>query len=151
MLYYYYSNKNSLFEEIVINEFIALTERLNSAVPRGLPLEETYFTAVKQRKELNNYDKAVYKLAMKVWLGFEGSSEIRRKLIAWEEGRHERNRKILSRICSQEEKLYILTEVVVGIFQNLTERIILFNEDIPDDKIRKEIAFVLRCTSPENA
>lgn len=145
MLYYYYNNKNDLFEEIVYNEFLSLIERLNNAIQKGLPLEETYFLAVKQRKELSPYEKAVYKLAMKVWHGFDGGPEIRKKLVAWEKGRYERNREILSEINNDEALLDILTNVVLSLFENYTEKIIIFNEDIPDEKIRRELSFIMNC------
>jgi hypothetical protein len=82
----------------------------------------------------------VYYLQKKTGLGL---------IPAWEEGRHERNRKILSRICGQEEMLYIFTEVVLGIIENLIQRIILFDEDIPYEKVKKEIGFVLELYKPE--
>lgn len=143
MIYYYYQNKNELFEKIVYTEFLELIERLNSSIPRGLTLEETYFLAIKQRKELNSYDRAVYKLVLKVALGFEGSTEIIEKLRAWEKERYERNKKILSKICSDELVLENLVTVVLGLFQYFTQQIILYNEDISDEKIRKTIKFVI--------
>ncbi len=143
MLYYYYNNKNDLFEEIVYKEFISLIERLNNAIPKNAPLEEIYFLALKQRKEMNEYETAVYKLALKVWLGFEGSPEIREKLLAWESGRYERNKKILSKICTDEAILSTVTEIMVGLFENITTKIILQNKDIPDEEIKNVITFVM--------
>ncbi len=143
MLYYYYNNKNDLFEEIVYKEFISLIERLNNAIPKNDPLEEIYFLALKQRKELNEYETAVYKLALKVWLGFEGSPEIREKLLAWESGRYERNKMILSKICTDEAILSTVTEIMVGLFENITTKIILQNKDIPDEEIKNVITFVM--------
>lgn len=143
MLYYYYNNKNDLFEEIVYKEFISLIERLNNAIPKNAPLEEIYFLALKQRKELNEYETAVYKLALKVWLGFEGSPEIREKLLAWESGRYERNKMILSKICTDEAILSTVTEIMVGLFENITTKIILQNKDIPDEEIKNVITFVM--------
>ncbi|SKC78949.1 TetR/AcrR family transcriptional regulator [Maledivibacter halophilus] len=145
MIYYYYNNKNELFEEVVYNEFVLLIDRLNSQIQRGLPIEEIYFLAIKQRKGLNDYDKAVYKLAMKVWLRFEGSTEIRDKFIIWREGRYERNKRILSKVCSDINKLEILTSVMIGIFENITERIILLDEDISNEKIIEEVKFIIDC------
>lgn len=143
MIYYYYDSKNKLLEEVVYNEFASLIDKLNSQIQKGMPLEDIYFMAIKQRKELNDYDKAVYKLAIKIWLRFEGSTEIRGKFIVWRKERYERNKKILSKVCRDKAKLDTFTSIIIGIFENITERIILLNEDIPDEKIRKEIKFII--------
>jgi AcrR family transcriptional regulator len=143
MLYYYYNSKNALFEEVAYHEFIQLTERLNASVALGGSLSDIYFRAMKQRKDLNPSDKRVYKLSMKVWLGFDGSKEVREKLMEWENGRQERTRKILSKACSDPEKLPIFSNIMVRIIENITEKIVLLDEDISDEEIRKEIDFMM--------
>lgn len=143
MLYYYYNNKNDLFEEVAYNEFIGLTERLNATVTLGGSLGDIYFQAMKQRKELGAYDKGVYKLSMKVWLGFDGSREVREKLLEWENGRQERTRKILAKACSDPEKLPVFSNIMVRLLESMTEKLILLDEDIHDDEIRKEIDFMM--------
>jgi AcrR family transcriptional regulator len=144
MLYYYYNNKNDLFEEIVYKEFLLIIDRLNQDVPRELPIEETYFSAIKQRKELSKYDKDVYKMALKVWLGFEGNSDIRKKLQKWEKDRQERTRKILSQALGDRSEVETLASLMVRIMENMIEKIILLDEDIPDEQLRMEINVILR-------
>lgn len=143
MLYYYYNNKNDLFEEVAYNEFTRLIERLNSSVSLGVPLADIYFQAVKQRKELNPYDKSVMKLSMKVWLGFDGSKEVREKLVKWENDRPERTMKILAKVCPNQEILPVFSNIMVRIIENMIDRIILLDEDLPDEEIKKEIDFMM--------
>jgi len=143
MVYYYYNSKKELFDEIVYNEFIRLIERLNSEVERGSSLQEVYCNAIRQRKELGGYDRSVYRLAIKVWLGYEEGQEVRNKLIEWERERYERNRNILSRYFEDAEKLDAITDIVVGIVQNFIERILLLEEDLPDEKIRRALDHII--------
>lgn len=143
MLYYYYNNKNSLFEEVCYNEFILLIERLNASVTLNVPLADIYYQAVKQRMELNDYDKGVYKLSMKVWLGFDGSKEVRDKIVKWENNRLERTKRILTKACDDPEVLPVFSNIMVRILENMMEKIILLDEKISDGEIRNEINFMM--------
>ena len=143
MLYYYYNNKNDLFEEVAYHEFTKLIERLNSSITLGVPLGDIYSQAIKQRMALNAYDKGVYKLSLKVWLGFDGSKEVREKLMKWENERLERTKKILSKVCSDPEILPVFSSIMVRIMENMIEKIILLDETISDDEIRKEFDFMM--------
>lgn len=143
MLYYYYNNKEDLFYKLAYSEFVLLIEKLNSQVKRGVPLSEIYFEAVKQRKELSAYDKAVYKLAMKVWLGFDGDSKVKNDLLEWENGRLERTKRIFSALCDNEKNLETFSNIIVRIMENMIEKIILFDDEISDDEIKNEIQFLI--------
>lgn len=144
MLYYYYKNKEDLFYEVAYKEFILLIERLNSSVKIGETIEETYFQAVKQRKELSSYDKAVYKLSLKVWLGFDGESKIRKDLIEWEKNRRERTKKIWDRYINNKDQLDVVSNLIVRIMESMIEKIILLDEDITDEDIKKEIVCLIK-------
>ena len=143
MLYYYYNSKNDLFEEVAYQEFILLIERLNASVILDAPLEDIYYQAIKQRMDLNTYDKGVYKLSMKVWLGFDGSKEVRDKLMKWENDRLDRTKRILSKVCSDPETLPVFSSIMVRIIENMIEKIILLDEVILDEEIKKEIDFMM--------
>lgn len=94
---------------------------------------------MKQRKELSSYDKAVYKLSLKVWLGFDGDSKVRKDLIEWENGRVERTKKILEKHIGDKNILPILSNLLTRVMENMTEKIILMDEYIPDEVIKNEI------------
>jgi AcrR family transcriptional regulator len=145
MLYYYYSSKNALFEEVAYNEFIRLTDRLNASITVDAPLSDIYFQAVKQRLDLNTYDKGVYNLSMKVWLGFDGSAEVRNKLMAWEKDRQDRTKKILAKVCSDPDILPVFSSLMVRVLESMMEKIILLDEVIPDEVIKQEISYMLEC------
>lgn len=143
MLYYYYKSKNDLFEEVAYHEFIRLIERLNAAITTGNSLENIYFQAIKQRMELSPYDKGVYKLSMKVWLGLDGSKEVREKLLQWESERSEGTKKILAKACSNPDILPLFSNIMVRILENMIEKIIFLDETITDEEIKKEFSFMM--------
>lgn len=144
MLYYYYNNKEELFYEVAYRELVGMTERLNREIQIGPPLRETYFNAMKQRKGLCGYDKAVYKLSLKVWLGFDGDSRVRKDLIEWENGRVERTRRIVERYIRDKDKAVLFSNLLSRVIENMTEKIILLDEDLPDETIRGEIDCLMR-------
>lgn len=146
-LYYYYKNKMDLFYEVAYKEFVLLIERLNAQVIIGATIQETYFNAIKQRKELLSYDKAVYKLSLKVWLGFDGESRVRKDLIEWENGRVERTKKILERYVENKKILPDFSNLFVKVMENVIEKIILLDEEIPDEDIKNEIELLMKLLS----
>lgn len=143
MLYYYFKSKEDLFYEVAYNEFVRMIERLNKEVKIGETVQETYFNAIRQRKALSGDDKAVYKLALKVWLGFDGASKVRKDLIEWENGRIERTRKILERYISDQDRLPLASSLMSRVMENMIEKILLLDEDIPDETIKAEIDHVI--------
>jgi AcrR family transcriptional regulator len=146
-LYYYYKNKVDLFYEVAYKEFVLLIERLNAQVIIGATIQETYFNAIKQRKELLSYDKAVYKLSLKVWLGFDGESKVRKDLIEWENGRVERTKKILETYVENKKILPDFSNLFVRVMENVIEKIILLDEEITDEDIKNEIELLMKLLS----
>lgn len=144
MLYYYYKNKEELFYEVAYKEFVRMIDRMNSETKIGENIKETYFNAIKQRKELSSYDKAVYKLSLKTWLGFEGEARVRMDLIEWENGRFERTKLILERYIEDKDKIPLVSSLLARIMENMTEKIILLDEEIPDDIIKNEINYLMQ-------
>jgi len=141
MLYYYFKNKEELFYAVAYSEFVLLIERLNREIEiaPGGGIQEAYIQAIRQRKALSSYDRAVYKLSLKAWLGFDGDTKARRDLMAWENGRVERTRRILARHIADPAKLDVFASLVARVMENMMEKILLLDEDIPDTMIRSEI------------
>ena len=144
MLYYYYKSKDELFYEVAYTELIELIQRLNKEMKVAESFKETFLNAMKQRKELSDYDKAVYKLSLKVLLGFDGDSKVRRDLIEWESGRIERTKQILMTYLPKDDNLNIITNVFTRVMENMTEKIILLDEQITDEMITDEIELLMK-------
>lgn len=142
MLYYYFKNKNDLYEEIAYVEFVRINERLRSELPKHEHIKEIYTQYVLQRKNLSEYEKSVYKLALKAWMRTEGNTEIQIKLKQWEESRIEYSRNLLRKHWGQSHPCELLVSIFMRLLENMVEKLVLINEDIPEEQIRSEIYMI---------
>jgi len=143
-LYYHYNSKSELFEEIVVNQFLKITQKMNAKIDLNAKPEELYFQVLRTRKELNGFDREVFQMALKVWLGFEGEGKARDQVIEWENRRAEANRKIIDKAIPNESSREDVTEILINYMENVINRIILLNEDIDDEKLRNQIALLFQ-------
>jgi AcrR family transcriptional regulator len=143
-LYYHYNSKSELFEEIVVNQFLKITQKMNAKIDLNAKPEELYFQVLRTRKELAGFDREVFQMALKVWLGFEGEGKAREQVIEWENKRAEANRRIIDRAIPNESIREDVTEILINYMENVINRIILLNEDIDDEKLRSQIALLFQ-------
>jgi len=143
-LYYHYNSKSELFEEIVVNQFLKITQKMNAKIDLNAKPEELYFQVLRTRKELSGFDREVFQMALKVWLGFEGEGKARDQVIEWENRRAEANRKIIDKAIPNESIREDVTEILINYMENVINRIILLNEDIDDEKLRNQIALLFQ-------
>lgn len=142
-VYHHYENKEKLFDEVIRVAYINSIDNLRKQLPTKMSPQVFCAETAIQRKFLSDDDLLVHRIAMKTWLGCEGCDEVRQKLIEWEAARSARNEALLSSIVSSEAWVKIITRT----FMNLIEKIILFNEDIPDDEIREEMRLVFEAAT----
>ena len=143
-LYYHYTSKNDLFEEIVVNQFLLVTEKMNKAVDFSAGPEDIYFQVLKTRKELSGFDKAVYKMTLKVWMGFEDKGEVWEKVAAWEKRRSEANQNLVARAVKNTSVQEDLTEILINYMENVITRIVLLDEDLDDAKLKRQIGLLFQ-------
>lgn len=141
-LYYHYSSKSELFEEIVVNQFLKITERMNKQVDFTKKPEEIYLQVIRTRINLEGFDRDVYKMALKVWLGFEDSGKAREKVLEWENKRAESNRRIMARGIANEALREDVMEILINYIENMVNRIILLDENVDEDKVRRQISLL---------
>lgn len=142
-VYHYYESKEKLFDEVVRVAYINLLDELRKQLPEIIAPQDYCAAVIIQKKQLSEDDMLIHRVAMKTWLGCEGCEEVRQKIIEWEASRNERNETLLSNILLSS----IWTKIITRTFMNLIERIILFNEDIPDDEIREEIRLLFEAAT----
>jgi hypothetical protein len=94
--------------------------------------------------ELKGFDKEVYKMALKVWLGFEGEGRAREQILDWERKRSGANRRFIDKAVDNEHVREDVTEILINYMENMINRIILLDENIDDDKIRRQIALLFQ-------
>ncbi|HNZ09276.1 MAG TPA: TetR/AcrR family transcriptional regulator [Bacillota bacterium] len=141
-LYYHYSSKSELFEEIVVNQFLKITEKMNKQVDFTKKPEEIYLQVIRTRINLEGFDRDVYKMALKVWLGFEDSGKAREKVLEWENKRAESNRRIMARGIANEALREDVMEILINYIENMVNRIILLDENVDEDKVRRQISLL---------
>lgn len=143
-LYYHYTSKNDLFEEIVLHEFRRIRERQQLKYRFDLAPEKSCTMVIKQMKALNPYEKAVFKMVMKVLLGLEGSAAVREKLLEWERERVADNRKILDPYLADAAIREDFAALCVRVTENMMEKIILLEEELPDHVIERQLSLLFR-------
>jgi AcrR family transcriptional regulator len=144
-IYYYFKDKEELFEEVVANEFLLLHSRLRQEIQSSKKPQETYSQAVISVKKLNSYDKKILYMAMKVGFGFDGTGKAREKIVKWEQDRFKENFTFLETLDINKSIKDDFIALLVDLSEHLMQRIILLGEDIPDETIKKrfEIVFSL--------
>lgn len=143
-MYYHYKSKNDLFEEIVINQFLAINEKMNSTLHTGMSPQDIFFQVIKSKMELKGFDREVYKMALKVWLGFEGQETAREKILQWEQKRAAANRSIIGKVISDEALRNDVTEILINYTENIIKKIILMEENFEEERLRRQIELIFR-------
>ncbi len=145
-IYYYFDNKEKLFDEVVRVAFEDLVARLWSQLPKNLPYTEYNVQKVIQKKHLSEDERIIYRLAIKTWLRCDGCDESRRKLMEWEQRAYQRAWEEYASIVGSEKWAKFIARSVTEMIQ----RIILLEEDIPDSEIREEINMIFDVATYSN-
>ena len=142
-VYHYYESKENLFDVVVRVAYIGMIEEQRKRLPVEIAPQEYCASMVIQKKNLSEDELLVHRLAMKTWLGCEGCPDVRQKLIEWEATRNKRNENRLMEMLSS----CVWAKIITRAFMNLIERIILFNETIPDEEIREEMRLLFEAAA----
>jgi len=141
-LYYYFKNKQALFKESVLGEFQRMMNQVIDDVDASLPAKEIYVKAVIKRKHFTEYQKQVYRLAIQGWYHMLGDEEVEAQLQKWILQVMGGRKDFLAKHIRDPAKLETFTALLMHVFLNLTEQIILKNVDIPDDEIDKRLTLL---------
>jgi AcrR family transcriptional regulator len=145
-IYYYYENKEKLFDEVVRVAFEELVEQLWTQLPKDVSYREYNIQKVIQKKHLSEDERIIYRLAMKTWLKCEGFDECRNKLIEWEQKAY--------RIAWEEYAAIVgsvrWAKFIARSITQMIQRIILLEEDIPDSEIVEEINMIFDVATRSN-
>jgi len=146
-VYYYFKNKEELFDQVVRVQYEELVNRLSNEIPKDLSLQEACIYRIIRKKSLSEDDRLVYRLALKTWLGFEGCDVSRQKLLKWEQERYEQNKHQYAEVTSSLLWVKFITRGVA----NMIQRIILLDENPTDEEIREEISMILEVAAHSNS
>ena len=141
-LYYYFQNKRALFKESVLGEFERMMSRVIQDVDTSLPIKDIYVMAAIKRKHFTDYEKQLYSLAIKGWYHLLGDKAIEDQLCAWVRETIAMRKKYLGKYIDDPERLESFTALLMHVFLNLTEQIILKDIDISDEEIERRFTML---------
>jgi len=141
-LYYYFDNKQALFKESVLGEFQRMMEQIIGDVDASLAVKDIYVRAVIKRKHFSDYQKQIYSLAIQGWYHLLGNEEVENQLCVWVNEVIGRRKDFLAGRISDPSRLERFTALLMHVFLNITEQIILKNEDISDEEIARRFTML---------
>lgn len=142
MIYYYYKSKKELFDEIIKKEFFNIINKQASLLKID-NIIDFYTKFIYDLNALNNYDKQVYRLGVKVYLSFDGDEELMNLMDEWEKTILPRHHQILKPYMKNAENEIAVVRTLVHLLETMIENIVVKNRYLPENKIREEISIVL--------
>lgn len=142
MIYYYFKNKKELFDEIIKKEFFHILKKQASLLKMD-NIIDFYTKFVYNLNALNNYDKQVYRLGIKVYLSFDGDEELKSLMDEWEKTILLRHYQILQPYLKNIDNEIAVVRTLVHLLETMIENIVVKNRYLPEEEIREEIAIVL--------
>ncbi|MCL1819070.1 MAG: TetR/AcrR family transcriptional regulator [Oscillospiraceae bacterium] len=139
-LYYYFENKEKLFEAAVCDEYERITSQIDEQLPEGMPLIDRYYYTVMQRLMLMPDEKRVFRIALKIQFGVDGFASAIERLSVWENNRLSSERAVIESVTGDPAFAVLVLRVV----DNMLLRCILFGETPPPEQIRQELEYLLK-------
>lgn len=142
MIYYYYKNKKDLFDEIIKKDFFNILNNQASILEVG-NIIDFYTKFIYGLNVLNNYDKKVYRIGVKVYLSFDGDQELMDIMDEWEKTILPRHHQILKPYMKNIENEIAVVRTLVHLLETMIENIVVKNRYLSENEIREEISIVL--------
>jgi AcrR family transcriptional regulator len=143
-LYYYYHDKRKMFEDILSAEYEALNEKIFKSLENNKKIEDFLFESIRLKKGLSLRDRLIYKMSIKVWLNFEDFPNLRNKVLEIDRVNVERIIQRYQDYFQGRKEGMIIGSLIIRTISDLTLKIILFEEDIPDQQIRQEFDYLVK-------
>ncbi len=142
MVYYYYQSKQELFHEIIRHDYFELLKRHAAQLPTENILD-FYTEYVYRLHDLSDYDRKVYRLGVKVYLSFDGDSELNEIMDKWERSILPRHYQLVMPHLAGVKNGVVLVRTLVHLLENLVESIVVKNRTLQREEIREELAVIL--------
>lgn len=143
MVYYYYQSKQALFHEIISEDYFALITRL--ALQRTEPDALDFYTQfVLSAMDLSEHDRMVYRLGIKVYLGFDGDETLHAMMDEWERSIFPRHYERLLPALESRQNPEAVVRALVHLLENLIESVVVKQRPLSEAQIREELAVILK-------
>ncbi len=134
-LYYHYQSKELLFDKVVCDAFEQMSQSIDEQIPEGLPLKETMYYMVMQRQMLAPAEKLVFRVAMKVQLGFDGSDQTQLRIRRWVDDYFDETRIRLLETYRDE----VFCRIALRVLDQMLQRTSLGDHELTDEIVRDEL------------
>ena len=138
-IYYYFESKEKMFEKIVFEEFMKINQAWEKRVDLSDDPRDLYVSVIMHRLKLRGHERRVYRLALKIWFGYDGPKELREKIVAWEESRFNNNREFLNSKYAGTPNLDSFIRVLIALVENYMLKNLLLDEAFTQEEVEKKI------------
>jgi AcrR family transcriptional regulator len=147
-VYYYFKNKEQLFEELAYHDFLELTERLRGEISVKEDIKEMYTQSLLQRLHLKGNDRLTYVLALKTILGMDHNLTVTDKLHQWEQSRYHYAHILLKDHFGISNSVY--GNILSRVSSNMIQKALIYEQQFSDDLVRDEINTLFRMMKEDN-
>lgn len=137
-IYYYYKDKETLYEHVVCESYEELTQQIADQIPVGLPLRDAWYFSVMQRRLLTDDDRRVFRLALKSFLGFDNAGRATERLRAYEQARRSDERERVLREVDDPA----FARLVLRVTDQMLQSALLEDDELTQDDIRAELTLL---------
>jgi AcrR family transcriptional regulator len=142
MVYYYYSSKRELFHEIIKNDYFAILSREANKLT-ATDILDFYTQFIMNVMNLNEHDRKIYRLGIKVYLSFDGDEQLLEIMETWEASILPRHRALILPHLADDPHAEGRLRTLMHLLENLIERIVVKDMLVSEQDIREELAIVL--------
>lgn len=143
MVYYYYENKQMLFHEIISEDYFALLARLAKDLETS-SLVDYYTSFLSRIIALSEYDRMIYRLGIKVYLGFDGDEPLQTLMQKWEASIVPRHKKIIAPHLSENAPVDMLVHAFTHLMESLIESIVVRGKNYTEEECRAELSVLFK-------
>lgn len=142
MVYYYFKSKKELFHEIIEKDYFEILNRHAKQI-NSRDIIEYYTQYVFQLNQLDDYDKKVFRLGVKVALNFDGDEELAEVMDEWEKSQIPWHFQRVMPHLNDVANWIVIIRTLIHLLDNLIETIVVKNRFLSEDAIREDIRIIL--------
>lgn len=142
MVYYYFSSKKDLFHEIIRTDYFHILDREAQKL-KTTDILDFYTDFIVNVMNLDEHDRMVYRLGVKVYLSFDGDEDLLAVMEAWEASIVPRHYQLILPHLKDASNPKARVRTLMHLLENLIERVVVKNQTLVEQEIREELAIVL--------
>ena len=150
MIYYYYRNKQELFDEIVRKDYFQMLGRQDLRVESG-DVIGGYTRLIHSLNSLSSHDRHLYRLGIKVYLSLEGEEEHVRDMEAYEEALSVHHAAFIRPYLEESADCETIARTLMHLLDTLIIEIVVKGKTLPEELIRAEISLLLQAHQKRTA